>query len=259
MSGPYQNGKHLRNVIIADMLHVTLKELKGKIILPHHGPNQRLFLDSDEQEKQQDDPPTLYRLMRQWRRQQSRHICKVQDGDRNTYTSSRDILRVFTAYLKHMFDLIMVEINTIHAILEGVEVQLPHEANTVLQTPITKEELQLVVMRGKKLKAPGYDGLCNELFQLAWPIISDDLLTIMINMFIEGAIVKSQTQGVILYVPKKQGPTTPYDYRPLTLLNSDTKLLALILAHRKQLWLNDVIRSNTVGYGTTVSWERLLQ
>jgi hypothetical protein len=126
----------IHDVTSADMLHVTSKDLKGKIIRLHYGPKQRLFLDSDEQDKQQDKPPTLYHLRRQRKRQQSRHICKVQDGDGNIYRSSRDNLKVFTEHLKHTFDIIKVEINAIHAILEGVEVQLPPEANMVLQTPI---------------------------------------------------------------------------------------------------------------------------
>jgi hypothetical protein len=81
MKNVYYKAMHaaIRNVTNAIMLQVTLKELKGKIIQLHHGPNQRL-LDSDEKDNQQDEPHTLYHLMRQRKKQQSRHICKVQDG-----------------------------------------------------------------------------------------------------------------------------------------------------------------------------------
>jgi hypothetical protein len=60
---------------------------------------------------------------------------------------------------------------------------------------------------------------------------SDDLLTIVNNMFIDGVITPSQTHGVIVYVPKTQGPIKIGDYRPLTLMNSDIELLTLILAN----------------------------
>jgi hypothetical protein len=56
----------IRGTTNTDMLHVTLKELKGKILRLHHGPNQRLFLGSDKQ----DELPTLYHLLRQRKRQQ---------------------------------------------------------------------------------------------------------------------------------------------------------------------------------------------
>jgi hypothetical protein len=136
----------IRDVTNADTLHVTLKELKGKIIRLNHGPNQRLFLGSEEQEKQNDEQPTLFHLLRQRRRQQSRLISKVQECDGNTYTSSRDIQRAFTEHLKYKFDTICVEMHSIRAMMEGVEIkQIPPEANEVLQKSITKEELRKAV------------------------------------------------------------------------------------------------------------------
>jgi hypothetical protein len=91
----------IRNATNTDTLHVTLKELKGKILRLHHGPNQRLFLGTEEQDKQKDEIPTLHHLLRQRKRQQSRLISKVQDGNGNTHTSSRDILIAFTEHLKY--------------------------------------------------------------------------------------------------------------------------------------------------------------
>jgi hypothetical protein len=41
----------IRDATNTDTLHVTVKELKAKLLRLHHGPNQRLFLGSDEQDK----------------------------------------------------------------------------------------------------------------------------------------------------------------------------------------------------------------
>jgi hypothetical protein len=70
---------------------------------------------------------------------------------------------------------------------------------------------------------------------------SDDLLTVVNNMVIAGVITLSQTHGVVVYVPKTQGPIKICDYRPLTLMNSDIKLLTRILANRLRPWLNDIL------------------
>jgi hypothetical protein len=72
-------------------------------------------------------------------------------------------------------------------------------------------------------------------------LIGDELLTIVNTVFIDGIITTSQTHGAIVYVPKNQGQTTPGDYRTLTLMNSDTKLLSRIIAHCLRPWLNEVL------------------
>jgi hypothetical protein len=54
-------------------------------------------------------------------------------------------------------------------------------------------------------------------------------------------ILPSQTHGVMVYVPKIKRPTTPDDYRPFTLLNTDMKLLSRIIAKRLRPWLDDTL------------------
>jgi DNA topoisomerase IB len=66
---------------------------------------------------------------------------------------------------------------------------MPHIANEALSTPITMEELHIAVTQGKKLKAPGYDGIFHEFFQLAWETTKVDLLDVMKQMFIDGSIL----------------------------------------------------------------------
>jgi hypothetical protein len=51
-------------------------------------------------------------------------------------------------------------------------------------------------------------------------------------MYVDGMILPSQIKGMIVYVPKIGRPETPGDYRGLTLLNSDVKLMARILVNR---------------------------
>ena len=41
-----------------------------------------------------------------------------------------------------------------------------------------------------------------------------------------------QNQGIIVCLPKPNGTQTPEGYRPITLLNTDYKILARIIAHR---------------------------
>jgi hypothetical protein len=51
-------------------------------------------------------------------------------------------------------------------------------------------------------------------------------------MFWDGLITPRQKQGVIISLPKKRGTIEPGDLRPITLLNTDYKIVACIFAQR---------------------------
>jgi hypothetical protein len=56
--------------------------------------------------------------------------------------------------------------------------------------------------------------------------------TIFTQMFRDGRLTEGQKQGVIICIPKNARPSTPEDYRPITLLNTDYKILAILIAAR---------------------------
>ena len=60
-------------------------------------------------------------------------------------------------------------------------------------------------------------------------------------MFENGPITAQQAQGHVVCLPKKTHPRTIEDYRPLTLLNVDYKILARIIASRLKPLLPGII------------------
>jgi hypothetical protein len=64
----------------------------------------------------------------------------------------------------------------------------------------------------------------------------------MYNDFLStGYVSPLHTQGLIVCLPKKSKPHTVNDYRPLTLLNTDHKIYARILANRLKLNIHDIL------------------
>jgi hypothetical protein len=51
----------------------------------------------------------------------------------------------------------------------------------------------------------------------------------------------SQKHGLLVCLPKIGTAATVDEYRPLTLLNADFKIVALIIAQRMRTWLPDLI------------------
>jgi glutamine synthetase len=142
-----------------------LNALKAKIVRLHNGKSTQLLLGVHDQDKHIDEQPTLYQVLKQRKRQTSRLILNVRDADGTTHTSPRAILRTFVDRMKSKYEDIQVDPGNVHSMLRGLRRTISAEANAAFGTPINLEELHAEVEQGKKLKAPGYDGICHEFFQ----------------------------------------------------------------------------------------------
>ena len=90
-------------------------------------------------------------------------------------------------------------------------------------------------------KSPGLDGMCLEFFKTARDMIKNDLLQIINLMYIEEKLTTRQLQGLTVCLPKKTNSKYVEDYRPLTLLNTDYKILAPITANRLRTYMTEIL------------------
>jgi hypothetical protein len=84
------------------------------------------------------------------------------------------------------------------------------------------------------------DGLVREFYARNWNILRADMSDILNQMFWEGKIIKNQKHGVIICL---RGGNTPQEYRPITLLNTDYKILARMIAQCLRPALEDRLTS----------------
>ena len=74
-----------------------------------------------------------------------------------------------------------------------------------------------------------------------WDIVKNDMVDIIINMYIEGSVSDAQKHGHIVCLPKTGAPASPENYRTLTILSTDYKLLTRIIANRLRPWMKDIL------------------
>jgi hypothetical protein len=67
------------------------------------------------------------------------------------------------------------------------------------------------------------------------------MLNVIQWMHDKGGLTQQQKHGVTVCLPKSPQPEYPEDSRPLTLLNTDLKLLARIIAKRLVPWLPQIL------------------
>ena len=124
------------------------------------------------------------------------------------------------------------------SLLSSIDRQLPSDAQQACEGAaegITLEELHLALKQSARGKKPGLDGLPYELYSQFWDMLGPELHAVLHEAFQhqQPTLPASMTKGVITLLYKGKGSRALLDsYRPITLLNSDYKLLAKALASR---------------------------
>ena len=228
----------LQETTIQESTSRTLKKLKASIVMLHYIEQQRILLDTDEHDRIAEEGPSLYHILKVRKRQEARMIQSIHGSYGNPQTNTADLLRTFTEFLRRKYDYIQVDEFCVKRMANTLNKTLPQGANNALDAPVTMEELPLSVRSGKPLKAPGIDRICQEFFKLTWET-TKRVLEVLSQMHSNGTIMEQQKHGILVCLPKTPTHSRLEDYRPLTLLNADFKLLARIITNRLRPWLVD--------------------
>ena len=118
-----------------------------------------------------------------------------------------------------------------------------------LEGLITAQELTNAVKTCKRNKTPGIDGLSAEFYIIFWNKIKSMLLNAANFSFQEGCLYDSGKKGLITCIPKKDKDTRLLkNLRPITLLNTDYKLIEKVMASRLKPVLQNLIHMDQKGF-----------
>lgn len=110
---------------------------------------------------------------------------------------------------------------------------LNEEDKKILEEDLTTSELESALKQMKNGKAPGIDGLTSEFYKYFWNDIKDLLHKAFLECIRKGCLSPTMKIGLITLLPKPNKDLLNLDnWRPITLLCNDYKLVALVYANR---------------------------
>ena len=180
---------------------------------------------------------------REVRRFPDRYIASVKTPDGRLLRSSHEMRDAFRAHFWDRFarctDLPIREFRSYLTDFPRLGVAEAASCEGVVTECEVRDALKQVGLN----KSPGLDGLPYEVYlrmsHMFVPILTD----MFDHWFAQGAIPGSVIKGVITLL--KKGGRHVWegldDYRPITLLNTELKILARVLANRLQLVISDLI------------------
>ena len=106
------------------------------------------------------------------------------------------------------------------------------EESLICEGKLIIEESTNAIFKMRLNQSPGYDGITVEFYKQFWESFKDFIVAVFNYNYDRKELTQSQKLGMQTLLYKKKDPLSLSNYRPITLLNTDTKLIAYALAQR---------------------------
>ena len=179
-----------------------------------------------------------------------KHIRKLQLRNNETITNSSKILQETNRFYETLYRSNgNISDENYDIFFDNSIPTLSNEEKEECDKEITLEEILETLKSFKNNKSPGNDGLTKEFYITFWQKLSKPLMECYIYNIDEGCMSFSQRQAVITLIEKPGKDRNFIDnWRPISLLNFDFKLLSKTFANRVKKVLPSIISNNQTAY-----------
>ena len=198
------------------------------------------------------EKPTKFFATLEKRNYINKLINKVDDNGK-LVTEEKSILNKLENFYKNLYETktnATEHQGTLNTFLNDTLInKLDEEQKQACEGEIRIQEVKEVLKSMKNGKTPGIDGLPIEFYKCFWVRIGHFLLRSLNEAFYKGELSVTQKRGIITCIPKGNKPREYMkNWRPISLLSTDYKILTSILANRMKTILGKIISQNQKGF-----------
>ena len=171
--------------------------------------------------------------------------------DNKKYDDAKEINKQLLVFYKSLFsEKIENETKFLEEFFKNIDLpKLSHEQINICEGEITEKEIFNALKSMDKDKSPGNDGLSKEFYELFWNEIKKPFLASVREGFLNEELSISQQQAVIKLIEKRdRDKRLIKNWRPISLLNTDTKLVSKALAMRLKQVIPSLVSYNQTAY-----------
>ena len=189
----------------------------------------------------------LARLIK--KKREKNKINKIINEEGEVTTGNAEIQRIIRDYYGQLYGYKMDNLEEMNRFLERFNLpRLNQEEIEIMNNPVISTEIEAVIKNLPKNKIPGGDGLTGEFYQTFREQLMPILLKLFQKIAEEETLPNSFYKATITLIPKSYSCNTKENYRPISLMNRDTKILNKILANRIQQCIKKLIHHDQVGF-----------
>jgi exonuclease III len=177
------------------------------------------------------DHPCSFFLRKEQQHRQKKLISSLRVGDTEV-TEAKEILLACQNFYSNLLSEEEIDPALAEYFLKDSP-RLTTEQMGLCEGPITKQEILLATKLLKNNKTPGSDGLPKEFYSEFFPLFIDNFTKLVNTYFSENRLGPSQRLGIITLLCKsKDHPELLNNWRPISLLNVDYKIISKVLSLR---------------------------
>ena len=168
--------------------------------------------------------------------------------DDNIVVNPKDILLEEDKFYKELFQSKETNLVDNENLFKNITT-LNHEEQSWCENEITVEELAKSLKELPNNKTPGSDGLSTDFYKFFWTDIKNYVYESIQSAFQTGTLSIEQRRGILNVIPKKDKDIRLLkNWRPISLLNTDYKILTKLLAKRLQKVIPSIVSTDQTGY-----------
>jgi hypothetical protein len=177
-------------------------------------------------------------------------INKIRNGKGDITTYPEEIQNTIRSFYKRLYSTKLENLNEMDKFLERYKVpKLNQDQVSDLNSPIFLKEIEAVINSLPTKKSTGPDWFSAEFYQT----FKEDLILVLHELFhkieTKGTLLNSFYEATISLIPQPQkDPTKIENFRPISLMNIDAKILNKVFDNRIQEHIKTIIHPYQVGF-----------
>jgi hypothetical protein len=187
------------------------------------------------------DAPSRFFFNLEKKNGQSRLIHCLRSADGCEFTESSDIRRRAAEFFSKLYTCEYSDNPDGLTLFLSNLPQISEQKRAEMGQPISMQELTFALEGMKKGRAPGIDGIPVEFFKAFWSFLGEDLLAVLNDSMEKGCLPLSCRRAVLTLLPKKGDTCEVKNWRPVSLLCTDYKIISKALANRLRDVMDQVV------------------
>ena len=161
-------------------------------------------------------------------------LFKIKNEKNQILSEPNEILKETKNFYKNLWGIADVvnetEQNTYLNFIDQIKFDTEHlhEINKF----INENEIEIAIDSLNSDAAPGSDGLTAQFYKIFKKLILTDLYEVFNNIFLKGKMPKTMREAIVKLLYKKNDHKNIRNWRPISLLNTDYKILSKIIVNR---------------------------
>lgn len=198
---------------------------------------------------EQNEKSSKYFLNLETKNAKISNITKLELEDGNEIVNEKEILKELGSFYENLYTEAKFDETFEKDFLNDNIPSISDADREKCDQILTLNELEDSLTKMKINKSPGSDGFTVEFYRFFWHEIKYLVFQSFQHSYLNGSLSNEQKRGILKLIPKKDKILTKVkNWRPISLLNTDYKLLTHVLATRLQKVLHSIISIDQSGY-----------